>query len=450
MSEHLALDEVVDAALDALRRRRIDAGEVYLRDSQSGSVEVKDGAFDTVIAHGERGIAVRVIERRRAGLAYTCDLSADGVEDCVAAAIAMAAVNEPEDDLRLASEPVDAPDLGIHEAGLGARPLAERGAVALGVEEAARAFDSRISGFRKTTYSDADVTTTIATTHGVRASYRETFFSAGTAAVAAQDGERQIGSHGVGGRRFADVSARAVGRRAAELAVGKLGARDLKTQRLPVVLDPWMGMALLGAIAPLFSADNVLKGKSLFAGKIGQRVASAAVTIVDDGRRPGAVRSAPFDGEGAPTTTRTLVEEGVLRAYLTDRKTSRKLGVPTGGNARRGSYAAPARIGPSNFFARPGGADAAALLRGLDRALAITSLLNLHTIDPISGEFSLGATGDYLEKGERLYPVQGVTIAGNLTELLSSITGVGDDLVFGPGGIGSPTLVIAELSIGGT
>jgi PmbA protein len=217
-----------------------------------------------------------------------------------------------------------------------------------------------------------------------------------------------------------------------------------------VVLDPWMAMSLLGAISPLFSADNVLKGRSLFAGKIGQRVANERITIVDDARRSGGLRSAPFDGEGIPTTAQRLVEKGVLRGYLTNQKTARKMGKTSTGNARRGSYASPSRIGPSNFYVEAGVDDPTALVTGLDRALSITSLLNLHTIDPVSGEFSLGATGTYMEKGAPQHPVQGITIAGNLTQLLAAVTGVGTDLVFGPSGIGSPTLVISELSIGGT
>jgi PmbA protein len=271
-----------------------------------------------------------------------------------------------------------------------------------------------------------------------------------TSAVATQDGERQIGYHGEGARRLAELDPESVGARAAQRALEKLGAQPFATQKLPVVLDPWMAMSLLGAISPLFSADNVLKGRSLFAGKVGERVANERVSIVDDARRRGGLRSAPFDGEGVATTTRILVERGVLRGYLVNLKTARKLDSTPMGNARRGSYASPSRIGPSNFYVEAGSDDPGGLVRGLDRALAVTSLLNLHTIDPVSGEFSLGATGTYLEKGAPTYPVQGITIAGNLTHLLASISGVGTDLTFGASGIGSPTLVIAELSVGGT
>src|SRR5438477_564260 len=296
---------------------------------------------------------------------------------------------------------------------------------------------------------DGAVEAIIATTTGVRASFRESYCGVMTSAVATENGDRQIGYHGEAARRFGELEPARVGRRAAQRAVEKLGAKPLATQKVPVVLDPWMAMDLLRAIGPLFSADNVLKGRSLFANKIGQRVANDKVTIVDDARRPQGLRSAPFDGEGVATATRTLIENGVLRGYLTSLKTARKLGTEPTGNARRGGYGSPARIGPSNLFVAAGSDDPTATVGDFDRALAVTSLLNLHTIDPVSGEFSLGATGNYLERGNRIHPAQGITIAGNLTHLLNSVVAVGNDLVFGPSGLGSPTLVISELSIGG-
>jgi PmbA protein len=443
-------DEVVDRALDVLRAGRVATAEVFVRDALSGSVETKDGTLEVVTARGERGLGVRVLDGQRIGFAHTSDLAPAGIEACVDQARRMATITEPDEDLRIASAPLDGVDLDIYQPGLEDRALADRGAIALAVERAARAVDPRITHFRKTSYSDAEVTTVIATTPGVRASYRESFCGAMTSAVATQDGERQIGYHGEGARRMAELDPESVGARAAQRALEKLGAKPFPTQKLPVVLDPWMAMSLLGAIAPLLSADNVLKGRSLFAGKVGERVANERVTIVDDARRKGGLRSAPFDGEGVATTTRILVERGVLRGYLTNLKTARKMQSAPNGNARRGSYASPSRIGPSNFYIEAGADDPAALLRGLDRALAITSLLNLHTIDPVSGEFSLGASATYLERGGPVYPVQGITIAGNLTHLLSSISGVGTDLTFGASGVGSPTLVIAELSVGGT
>jgi PmbA protein len=393
---------------------------------------------------------VRVLDGERMGFAHSSDLAVGGIDACVELARRMSRITEPDADLAISSGKLDVADLAIYHAGLESRPLADRGAIALAVEKAARDADKRITHFRKTSYSDAEITTILATTTGVRASYWESHCGAMTSPVATSDGERQIGYHGEGARRLEDLDPAAIGARAAKRATEKLGAKTFATQKVPVVLDPWMAQSLLGAIAPLFSADNVLKGRSLFANKIGARVANERVTIVDDARRRGGLRSAPFDGEGTLTTRRTLVDKGVLRGYLTNIKTAHKMGTSSTGNARRGSYASPSRIGPSNFYVEAGVDDPEAMVRRLDRALAVTSLLNLHTIDPVSGEFSLGATGTYLEKGAPVHPVQGITIAGNLTHLFSSVVGVGSDLIFGPGGVGSPTLLISELSIGGT
>jgi PmbA protein len=450
VTQRLTNDEVVDRALASLGGAGVHTAEVFLRDATSGSVDTKDGEIESVVARGERGLGVRVLDGERMGFAHSSDLAAAGIDACVDQARRMARITEPDPDLRIASEAVKADDLAIYHPGLEERPLAERGAIALAVERAARGADRRITHFRKTSYSDAEVTTLIATTTGVRATYRESFCGAMTSPVASHDGERQIGYHGEGARHISYLDPERIGARAAQRAVEKLGARPFPTQKLPVVLDPWMALSLLGAISPLFSADNVLKGRSLFAGKIGERVANERVSIVDDARRTGGLRSAPFDGEGIPTSRQLLVERGVLRGYLTNLKTARKLGRTSTGNARRGSYASPSRIGPSNFYVEAGTDDTAALVARLDRALSITSLLNLHTIDPVSGEFSLGATATYLERGTPQHPVEGITIAGNLTQLLSGVAGVGTDLTFGPSGIGSPTLVISELSIGGT
>lgn len=448
MSEKLDNDATVEHALGAIGRSGA-GGEVFLREGWSTAVEVRDGAAENVISRGERGIGVRLLREGRAGFAYTSDLTRDGIAACVEAARDMSAVTEPDPHLRLADAPLDPVDLGLVDDDE-ERTVAERTEVALAVERAARAADQRVTAFRKTTYSDGATTTVLANTAGVRGSFRGTYYSVGTSAVATDGEERQTGSHGQASRRFADLGADAVGQRAAALAVSKLGARSFATQRLPVVLDPYMGMALLGAIAPLFSADSVLKGKSLFAAKLGEQVASAQVTIVDDARTPGGLRSSPFDGEGVATTTRTLLERGELRGYLSSLKTASKMGIAPTGNARRGSYAQPGRIGVANFRIAAGDADPDTMIAELDRALRVTSLLNLHTVDPISGEFSLGATGEYLERGVRVYPVQGITIAGNLTSLLAAVSGVGRDLTFGSSGIGSPTLLISELSVGGT
>ena len=234
MTTRLSNDEVTGRALEALRAGRVATAEVFVRDALSGSVETKDDAIEVVTARGERGLGVRVLDGQRIGFAHTSDLALPGIEACVDQARRMATITEPDDDIRIAATPLEMVDLDIYQPGQEGRPLADRGAIALAVEEAARSVDPRITHFRKTSYNDAEVTTVIATTQGVRASYRESFCGAMTSAVATQDGERQIGYHGEGARRMADLDAGSIGARAAQRALEKLGAKPFRTQKLPV------------------------------------------------------------------------------------------------------------------------------------------------------------------------------------------------------------------------
>src|SRR2546430_15770791 len=220
MSERLTNDATVDAALDALKATGA-TGEVFLREAQSGSVEIKEGAIESVIARGERGVGIRVLDEQRLGFAYTSDLSANGIRACVDIARRMSALTERDEDLALATRQIDDADLDIYQAGIVDRPLSERGAVALAVQEAARAADSRVKQFRKTTYSDSESTTMIATTTGVRASFRESYCGAMTSAVASENGDRQIGYHGEAGRRLRGVGPARGRRRATGGGSGK-------------------------------------------------------------------------------------------------------------------------------------------------------------------------------------------------------------------------------------
>ena len=185
MSEKLTNEAVVDRAIASINGLRVDGGEVFLRDGQSTSIEVRDGAIENAITRGERGIGVRVLRGGHVGFAYSSDLSADGIEECVSSARDIAAVTEPDLDVSIATTKIESPDLGLYEAGIDDRSVADRTDVALAVERAAKSVDPRITGFRKTTYSDGTMTTILATTAGVRGSYRETYFSVGTSAVAA-------------------------------------------------------------------------------------------------------------------------------------------------------------------------------------------------------------------------------------------------------------------------
>src|SRR5438128_10043371 len=232
MSERLTNDATVDAALDALRASAT-TGEIFLREAQSGSVEIKEGAVEAVIARGERGIGVRVLDDQRLGFAYTSDLSLNGIRECADTARRMSALTERDAALALATKAIDDADLDIYQSGIVDRALRERAALALSAEERRRATEQRVKQFRKTTYSDSESTTIIATTTGVRASFRESYCGVMTSAVATENGDRQIGYHGEAARRFGELEPARVVRRATQSAVDKHSAQPLAVSNDP-------------------------------------------------------------------------------------------------------------------------------------------------------------------------------------------------------------------------
>ncbi|HEX2031801.1 MAG TPA: metallopeptidase TldD-related protein, partial [Actinomycetota bacterium] len=223
--------------------------------------------------------------------------------------------------------------------------------------------------------------------------------------------------------------------------------------RLPVVLDPWAAAAFLGVLARALSAEEVQKGRSLLAGLVGQEVASPAVPLVDDGRLPEGPASAPFDDEGVPSGRTPVIERGVLRGFLHNTTTARREGAASTGNASRASYRGVPGVSPTNLLLEPGPEDPAALLRRAGRAVYVQDVTGVHSgANPVSGEFSVGATGLRVDAGALAGPLREMTIASTLPEVLRRIEAVGSDLRFFPGGgaLGTATLLVGEMTVGGT
>lgn len=446
MIRSLENDAAIETALVAMRRSPRSRGEVFLQDRLSDSIEVKEKERLTT-RFAERGLAVRLVDGRRSGFAHTTDLSMPGVRACVDDARRMARVTEGAVE-ELPDVPLDVDDLDIFDPCL----QYERGRLcadaADAAEAAARRADPYLAEPPSVRVSSGIGVVTMATTKGVSASYRESYADVRVWVIVKADHERQSGRHWSAARHVGDLDPARVGQLALRHAVAKLAPRSLRRRDLTVVFDGSTARPVLNALAPLFSAENVLKGRSPFARQLGKRVASHAMTLIDDSRRLRGLRSAPFDGEGVKTTSTTLLDRGVVTGYLTSTRTARELGVPATGNTRRDDYRSRGRIAPSNLYIAPGRDTPAALLKQIARALTIDTLLNVHTVNRVSGEFSLGASGAYVEYGEVVHPVQGITLAGNLSAFLNGIVAVGDDLTFGPGGLGAPTVVVSGLSIG--
>jgi PmbA protein len=268
--------------------------------------------------------------------------------------------------------------------------------------------------------------------------------------AAIEKGENQTGYSSGFALGIDDLEPDAIGIEAASRAINKLGAEAVTTRRTDVVLDPEVVCGVFGALAPAFHADNVIKGKSLFKGLIGQSVAGATVTLIDDGRIAGAVNTGPMDGEGTPTRRTALIEAGVLSSYLHSDFTARRMRTARTGNAQRGGYLSSPHIGTNTLLLRPTGVSRKTLLGMVARGIYVSEVMGLHTVDPISGDFSLGAVGWEMEHGDMIRPVQKMGISGNVRDLLRSITAVADDLRFFASGNSGSTLLLEGISISGS
>jgi PmbA protein len=241
-------------------------------------------------------------------------------------------------------------------------------------------------------------------------------------------------------------SPEAVGRIAARRTLRRLGARKVATQEVPVVFDPDMAASLLGSLCSAVSGSTIYRGTSFLAGKLGEHVTAPGLSVVDDGRMPGGLGSRPFDGEGLPTRRTVVIQDGVLTSYLLDTYTGRKLGLASTGNASRSLGQRPT-VGPTNFHVVPGAHSPEEIIRSVDRGLYVTEMIGFG-VNLVTGDYSRGAVGIWIEKGELTHPVEEVTIAGNLKEMLCGIEMIGSDLEW-RSPIASPTLKIARMTVAG-
>jgi PmbA protein len=441
------LDDLCRAALEAAGDA--EAVEAYAAEGRRTSVKARAGEVESLSFAESRGLGVRVLIDGRQGYAYATDPSPDEAADLVRQARENARLGEPDDAFGLpASEPIE-PLEGLYVPAMAELPTERKVSLALELERAATTADPAVTKVEEAGYGDAVSRVAIASTEGLAASYERTDCWCSAFAMAERDGETQTGYDFRLGRTVDELDWRLVAREAASRAARLLGATKPATERLPVILDPLAAGSFLGVLAGGLSAESVQKGRSLFAGREGQEVASDVVTIIDDGRFLDGPAASPFDDEGVPTRPTTLVGAGTLRGFLHNSTTARRGGTTSTGNAGRASYRSLPGVSPSNLYLVAGTEDAAALLARAGRAIYVQDVTGVHSgANPVSGEFSVGAAGLRVEDGELGEPLREMTIASTLIDMLRAIVAVGADLRFG-GAIGSPTVLIGEMSVGG-
>jgi len=460
------MNELINQALEILKRKSIDGYEIYFNQSSHFDIESKEGKIETLQTSCYSGMAFRILNHQRMGFSYATSSNPSSsagqnfsgeldriIEDAIASA--KAASEDPCFDFApvLKTSP---PLLPVFDETL--ERISEKTKIekAKCLEASTRSVDSeRIKKVRKASYQEVLYRTTLINSNGLQFSYDHTLASVSVTAVAEDLGESEVGWDFDVSHFFNDLDVEKVGRSAGRKALESLGGKRIPSGVYPVILRNNVASEFLSLLAHSFLADQVQKGKSPLKGKKGEKCFSPLLTIVDDGLYPKGISTRPTDGEGMLSQRTSLVTQGEVTSYLYDRYwanrgnlSSSGSRVGSTGNSRRHGIKSPPGVGISNFYVETGDHPLPKLMENLFRGVVVEEVMGLHTIDPISGDFSLGCSGDWIDRGEKVHPVKSIAIAGNLFELFRKVIAVGEDLRFF-GGVGSPSLLVKELLISG-
>src|SRR6202158_5972216 len=427
------------------------AAECVIREGDEFSTVVRLGQVETLKESGSKAIGMRVFYGKRAASTYSSDFSRSGLDRMVNSALELAKITseDPYGGIPEASQLGSvAGDLNLYSADVYSLPGEERISYARRAEKAALDYDPRIKNSEGGSFEAATGHKVLANSHGFVGEYRRSYCSVAAVPIAqAETGGMQRDYWFSVARNLGRLESPAeVGKIAAQRTLRRLGGRKVKTARVPIVLDPMVATSILGHIFEGINGDSVYRGASFLAGKLGEKIAGDHVTVIDDGTMVGGFGTSPFDGEGIPTRRTVVIEKGVLKSYLLNTYTAKKLGLETTGNASRGLAGTPG-IGPGNYFLQPGTKTPQQLISEIKDGLYVTEFLG-HGANLVTGDYSRGASGLWISGGELAYPVEEITVAGNLKEMFFNIAEIANDLEF-RGSMACPTIRIDGLIGGG-
>ncbi|MGH2755352.1 MAG: TldD/PmbA family protein [Actinomycetota bacterium] len=453
MTADRGLVEIAESLVE--RARPGEELEAFLTHARTFEVKAFEGAVESLSSAEPRGAGVRMIFEGRPGFAFTTDLTDEGLAEVVERARTNATFSTEDDAVGLAPAWTDAPNdvPGLLDPGQYEVTPERKVQFALELERETREADARIRTVEDAVYADAISEVALATTAGISGAFSQSDAWCYSVAIATDDDDTQVGFEFDLARGLGGLAAAATAKRSAARALDVLGARKIPSARMPVVFDRYTAGQFLGVIAGALTGEAVQKGRSLFAGRIGEVVASDALTLWDDGRVEGAPGSAPWDAEGVPTQRTEVIGGGALRSFLYDVTSARREGRASTGNATRAGFKSAPGPAPSNLAFESTGESREDLLKGAGRAFLVQDFHGVHSgANAVTGDFSVGATGRLLENGAPGRPVKEVTIALPMLEILRNVVAVADDrrwLPFG-GSLGGATTLVSEMTVAGS
>ena len=453
------MSELVDLARSVVDRARPgEAVEAYVARGHDTEVRAYGGEIEQLTTASSAGIGVRVVlrggegEGNRVGFAWAGSLAPDVVDAALGDARDLAAYATPDPHVGLAEPDGVAPaELDLWDPAFSAASTDDKVTMALELERMVRGADPRVRQVDSADYGDTSVEVALASTTGIRAVTRRTAAYVSVSAIAGDGDQSQSGSGFSVGRSASALDPERAGRDAVRRAVRLLGAGKARSGRVTVVFDPRVLSTLLSVVSSALSGEAVVKGRSFFAGRVGEEVASAGVTLLDDPTDPRAYGAAAFDGEGLACRRNVLIDGGVLTGFVYDTVSARRAGTVPTGSALRGGFSGIPHAGCRALLLSPGELDEAAIFASVGDGVYVQSVTGVHSgVNPVSGDFSVGAEGLMIRTGALAEPVREVTVASTLQRMLRSVLHVGGDVEWLPGAAAGQTLAIGDVQLSGS
>lgn len=441
--------ELALGLLEKAKKRGATGGDIIIIEGKTSNVLVRLSSIDKITDSNYKTLGLRLFFGKKSAVTSTSDLSPESLDRLIedTCNIARLTADDEYAGLPLPQYGMKTKNVEVYDEYVHQISMEEMIKLASVAESSSFRYDKRITNSEGGSFSKRYAHIFYANTNGFSGSYETSMFNISVVPVATMDGLMQRDHWYSSKRKFNDLdSPSTVGEEAAMRTVRRLGARKIHTQQAAVIFDPETASSLLGNLCTALSGYSIYKGTSFLVGMLNKQIVSPDITIYDDGTIPWGVGSKPFDAEGMATRKTTVVEKGVLTSYLLDSYSGRKLNLTTTGNASR-SPGEPPMVAPTNFYLSPGNYSPSEIIKSVDSGLYVTDLIGFG-FNPVTGDYSRGAAGIWIEKGELAYPVEEITIAGNLKDMLMQIEMVGNDLDFRQK-ICSPTIKIGRLTIAG-
>lgn len=444
-------ENLSEISSDILKKINFDA-EVYIIRSKSLKINILNQKIESIDKGDIFGISLRIVKDKRVGFSFS---SGGKIDLLIKEAIENVGFME-RDEFNVLPHFISEPNkMDIYDEEINKISINHKIEIAKEIEANAYEYDPKVTKTESAGYFESEHDVHIANSYGINFMYRANYCG-GFAQVICEDKKTsetimEEGFSLEAAKKWKDFNYKEIGHDAAKKALELLGGKIIKSQNMPVVFDPFVAAQFLQIISHALSSEEVQKGKSFLSSKLETKVANNNVNIIDDGFLLNGLNSVPFDDEGILSKKNILIKEGILSGYLNNSYTAQKDKIAPTGNARRPSFKSLPGIGATNFYLMRGDANPDEIIKKISNGIFITRVMAMHSVNTVSGDFSVGAQGLMIENGEKTYPVRGITIAGNMLEMLESIDEIGNDLRFHPAAdnCGSPTLLINNLSISG-